>query len=85
MEVDFKDAQDSCKTYMIDLAAYVRCIIKQCKTVRDIATNLLASIPPTYETIYVVCDTYLEGSIKTVERQTRGDGDGERCILKSLT
>ena len=60
---------------MIDLAAYVRTVIKQCKTVRYIATKLLASIPSSYDTVYVVCDTYLEGSIKSAERQTRGDGD----------
>ena len=30
--------------------------------------KLLASIPPMYETVYVVCDTYIEGSIKTSER-----------------
>ena len=33
-------------------------------------------------TIYAVCDTYLEGSINSTERKTRGDGN--RYILKSL-
>ena len=66
---------------MVDLAAYVRSVIKQCTTVRDIADKLLASVPLRYDTVYVVCDAYLEGSIKSAERQTRGDGN--RCILQN--
>ena len=66
---------------MVDLAAYVRSVIKQCTTVRDIANKLLASIPSRYDTEYVVCDMYLEGSIKLAEWQTRGDGN--RCTLKN--
>ena len=67
---------------MVDLAAYVRSVIKQCTTVRDIADKLLASIPSRYDTVYVVWDTYLEGSIKSAERQRCGDAN--RCILKNL-
>ena len=81
MEIDINDAHEKCKTYMVGLAAYVRSVIKQCTTVRDIADKLLASIPSRYDTVYVVCDTYLEGSIKSAERQTRGDGN--RCTLKN--
>ena len=80
-EVDVDTAQDICKTYMVDLAAYVRSVVKQCKTVRDLAVKLMNSIPPSYQTVYVVCDTYESGSIKTCERDTRGVG--ERCKLKS--
>ena len=81
MEIDINDAHERCKTYMVDLAAHVRSVIKQCTTVTDIVDKLLASIPSRYETVYVVCDTYLKGSIKSAERQTRGDGN--RCILKN--
>ena len=66
---------------MADLGAYVGPVIKQCTTVRDIADKLLPSIPSRYNTVYVVCDTNLEGSIKSTERQTRGDEN--RCILKN--
>ena len=81
MEVDIDEANLNCKTYMVDLAAYVRSIIKQCKTVRDIAVKLLGSIPTTYDTIYVMCDQYHEGSIKSAERISRGEGD--RIILRN--
>ena len=82
MEIDISDAHEKRKTYMVDLATYVRSVIKNCTTVWDIADKLLASIPSRYDTVYVVCDTYLEGSIKSAEWQTRGNGS--RCILKNL-
>ena len=82
MEIDIYDAHEKCKTYMVDLATNVRSVIKQCTTVRDIADKLLASISSRYDTVYVVWDTYLEGSIKSAERQTCGDAN--RCILKNL-
>ena len=81
METDVDDANGKCDTYMIDLAAYIRSIIKQCRTVRDIAIKLHASIPSTYKTVYVVCDRYLEGSIKSSERVSRGEGD--RVVLQN--
>ena len=83
MDCHLDDAKEKCKTYMLDLAAYIRSVIKQCSTVRDIATKLLASIPSTYETLYVMCDKYEDGSIKTAERQSRAEGEGERVLLKS--
>ena len=45
MEVETIVAHQKCKTYMIDLAAYVRSVITHCKTVRDISNRLLSSIP----------------------------------------
>ena len=45
MEIDINDAHEKCKTYMVDLDAYIRSIIKQCTTVRDLANKLLASTP----------------------------------------
>ena len=53
MEIDINNAHEKCKTYIVDLAAYIRSVIKQCKTVRDIADKLLASIPSRYDTVYV--------------------------------
>ena len=83
MESTPDDAHRKCKTYMLDLAAYVRSIINQCSNVREIATKLIASVPSTYETLYVICDRYEECSIKTAERSTRAGNGGERVILKS--
>ena len=79
VETDFVNSQ--CKIYMLDLAAYVRSVVKQCRTPREIVQKLIISIPVSYKTIYVVCDTYKSCSIKTIERKTRGVG--ERCILKT--
>ena len=45
MEIDINDAHEKCKTYMVDLDAYIRSIIKQYTTVRDLSNKLLASIP----------------------------------------
>ena len=81
-EVNSDEGNQHCNTYMIDLAAYVRSVINQCKTPRDIAKKLINSIPSSYKTIYVVCDTYYESlSIKANERNTRGSGD--RLKLKT--
>ena len=71
MDVDSREAHENCKTYLIDLAAYIRSIVKQCKTVRDIAINLMRSIPDTYE----------DNSIKQSERNSRGEG--ERIFLRN--
>ena len=57
MEIDINDAHEKCKTYVVDLAADVRYVIKQCTTVKDIADKLLANIPSRYDTVYEVCDT----------------------------
>ena len=81
MEVGQNEAHNDCQTYLIDLAAFVRSIIAQCRTVRDIATKLIGSIPKNYDTVYIVCDTYKDDSIKSSERLSRGTG--ERNILKN--
>ena len=64
METNLDNSQ-SCATYMLDLAAYVRSVIKQCSTIRDITKKLLASTPSSYKTLYIICDKYEEDSIKT--------------------
>ena len=81
MEADADEAHRNCKSYFIDLAAYVRTVVSHCNTVRDIATSLIKSIPMNYETLYIICDIYEKESIKASERHLRGDG--ERFILKN--
>ena len=39
------DIPPDCDVYLIDLSAYVRTIVSLCRTVRDLATHLLRSIP----------------------------------------
>ena len=46
-------------------------------------TKLLNSIPSSYDTVYVACDTYGEASTKSAEFQIRGDG--KKCLFKNLT
>ena len=67
-EANICHANSICDTYIIDLAAFIRTVISQCSTIRDIAKKILLGIPDTYGTIYVVCDSYLKNSIKSAER-----------------
>ena len=50
-------------------------------SIRDLAWKVVNSIPDQYKKIYLVCDTYKEGSIKTSERRSRGSG--KRYVIKS--
>lgn len=67
---------------MVDVLTYLQSVITERKTVRDIAAKLLNSMPSTYDTVYVICDTYGEASIKSVECQICGYG--EKCIFKII-
>lgn len=73
-EIHIEDIPSDIDVYMIDLAAYIRTIVTHCKTVRDLSTKLIASIPSQYTTIYIVADNYNEVSIKGACRQMRGSG-----------
>ena len=61
-------------TYFLDVAAAVRSIVGKPSTIRALAARILGTIPSRYRNVYMVCDTYLENSIKSNERQARGDG-----------
>ena len=50
-------------------------------SIRDLAWKIVNSIPSQYKRIYLVCDTYKEGSIKAGERKSRGCG--KRYVIKS--
>ena len=75
-EQDLPDA-DSLNTYFLDLAALIRSLLNDNKTIRQLTWKTLHSIPKQYSTIYVACDTYREQSIKAGERRLRGEG--KRC------
>ena len=67
---------------MVDVLTYLQSVITERKTVRDIAAKLLNSMPSTYDTVYVIWDTYGEAGIKSVECQICGYG--EKCIFKII-
>lgn len=51
---------------------HYRTIVGQVATIRDLASNIMTSIPKPYQTIYMVCDTYRINCIKGGERQQGG-------------
>ena len=59
--------------YFLDLAAEIRLHVKNCDSIRWLAQKILGSIPNQYNTVYIVCDTYKIGSIKSGERMLCGD------------
>ena len=73
-EIDDNAIPSECDVYMIDLVAYVRTAIARCRTIRDIATELMKSIPHQFTTTYVLADNYEPNSIKSGYRQKRGSG-----------
>ena len=66
---------------VIDLTATIRCIAKVPNTLRELALQLLHQIPSTYQTVYAAFDTYLERSIKSSEREIRGQA--ETFVIRS--
>ena len=54
-------------TYFLDLAAEIRLQLKDCNTIRQLACKIVKSISQQYKTVYIVCDTYKENSIKSGE------------------
>ena len=68
-------------TYMMDLAAAVRSLVGTGSTIREMTSRLMATVPSQYTSIFIVCDTYKNNSIKGGERQARGAS--ERYVLAS--
>ena len=69
------------RTYLLDLAAAIRSLIFTGSTIREMTSQIIATVPSQYTTIYIVCDTYKDNSIKGGERQARGSS--ERYVLTS--
>ena len=66
---------DHATCLVIDIIATIRCIAKVPNTFRELALQLLHQIPSMYQTVYAACDTYLERSIKSSEREIRGQAE----------
>ena len=60
--------------YFLDLIAMIRVLPKCNDTIRTFTWKLLNTVPKQYDIIYLVCDSYKEKSIKSVERDSRGSG-----------
>ena len=69
------------QTYYLDPAAAIRTLTGTIGTIREVAWKILYMVLKQFKNIYLVCDTYKEGSIKTGERRARGTG--RKYILKS--
>ena len=61
-------------TYFLDLTAAIRIQAKDCVTINQLAWRLINSVPSQYRTNFIVCDTYIQNSIKGGERRLREDG-----------
>ena len=69
------------RTYLLDLAASIRSLVGIASMIRELASRIMSTVPAQYTSIFIVCDTYQENSIKGGERQARGVS--ERYILTS--
>ena len=61
--------------YILDLAAQIRSIVSIPETFEELALKIYKDIPQEYDVIYIACDTYRNVSIKSPERQLRGDSN----------
>ena len=75
--------KEDLSTYFLDLAATIRTQLKECETIKQLAWRIVSSVPQQFQTIFIVCDTYLSNSIKGGERRLRGEG--KRYVLKSTS
>ena len=68
-------------TCFFDLAAAIRTQAKDCVTINQFAWRVINSVPSQYRTIFIVCNTYIQNSIKGGE--TRHRRDGRLYVLKN--
>eukprot|EP00794_Sanderia_malayensis_P020780 gene20780-biopygen14596 len=73
--------QGSLRVYILDLAAYIRSMVKVANTFSELALQVLNDIPKNYSIIYIACDTYRDRSIKNSERCLRGNSD--KFVIRS--
>ena len=66
---------DHATCFVIDLIATICRIAKAPNTFRELALQLLYQVPSMYQTVYAACDTYLERSIKSPEREIKGQAE----------
>ena len=80
-EAQSNDNAESLRVYILDLAAYIRSMVKIPNTSKDLALQILRDIPRKYSIIYIACDTYGDRSIKNSERGLRGNSD--KFVIRS--
>ena len=81
LSVEEFPSRELLKTYFLDLAAAIRSLVGNINTIRDMAMEILKTIPQQYSKIFIACDTYKDDSIKKGERVARGSS--ERYLLNS--
>ena len=74
-DAQFLEVEQSCRIYILDLAAIIRSMIKIPNAFKDLALLLFSDVPRQYNVVYVACDTYKIRSMKNSERSLRGDSD----------
>lgn len=67
--------------YFLDLVAAIRTMSGTLGTIREFTWKILNTVPMNYSTVFLVCDTYGLGSIKSGERIARGMGKRYVCFL----
>ena len=72
---------DVMNTYFLDLASVARRQLKNFFTIRQLTWHIFHSIPNQFSSIYFICDTCQQKSVKNAERLLRGSS--LRYILKS--
>ena len=58
----------SLETYFLNVVAAIRTITGKVATIRELAWKILQMVRQQFNYIYLVCDTYNDGSIKAGER-----------------
>lgn len=71
--------------YYIDLIASVRTLIQNCETICDLRKVVINSISKQFDKIFIVCDTYLEFSIKNNEKMSGIKGEKYSCQSRLLS
>ena len=80
-DAQFPEVQQSCRIYILDLAAIIRSMIKIPNTFKDLVLLLFSDVPRQYNVVYIACNTYRIRSIKNSERSLRGDSD--KFVIRS--
>ena len=60
--------------YFLDLTASIRTQLRDCNAIPQLAWKIVHPVPQQYNTVFIVCDTYLSKSIKGCKRKLCGDG-----------
>ena len=68
--------------YILDMMAQIRTMSRIPKTFGGLAENFVKSITSGYTRVDIVADTYRDTSIKSMERQKRGEAS--KVMIKSL-